>query len=209
MKSSIRILIVDDHAMVRFALSEAIQRNPGMSLVGEAENGDEAVSLYRNLRPDVVIMDYKLPDRNGDQVTAEIRADFPDARVILLSIFENSESIWRATEAGASGFVSKAAKVAEVMSAIREVAVGKPYFSEGLAEKLVERRKQVNLSSRELAVLELVVAGYSNKEIVAALNMSTSAVKHHLQSIFTKLGVQDRTQATTVAFQRGIVHLEG
>ena len=209
MKSPIRILIVDDHAMVRFALSEAIQRNPDMSLAGEAENGDEAVALYRNLRPDVVIMDFKLPDRNGDEVTAEIRADFPDARVILLSIFENSESIWRATEAGASGYVSKAAKVAEVISAIREVAAGKPYFSQGIAEKLAERRQQENLNSRELAVLQLVAAGYSNKEIVAALHMSTSAVKHHLQGIFTKLGVQDRTQATTVAFQRGIVHLDG
>ena len=154
MKSPIRILIVDDHAMVRFALSESIQRNPDMSLVGEAENGDEAVSLYRNLRPDVVIMDFKLPDRNGDEVIAAIRADFPDARVILLSIFEKSESIWRATEAGASGYVSKAAKVAEVINAIREVAVGKPYFSEGLAEKLAERRQQENLNSRELAVLE-------------------------------------------------------
>jgi DNA-binding NarL/FixJ family response regulator len=208
MKSSIRILIVDDHAMVRFALSEAIQRNPDMTLVGEAENGDEAVSLYRNLRPDVVIMDFKLPDRNGDTVISEIRADFPDARVILLSIFENSESIWRATEAGASGYVSKAAKVAEVISAIRDVAVGKAYFSEGLAEKLALRQQQESLSSRELAVLELVVAGHSNKEIVIALNVSPSSVKHHLQSVFSKLGVQDRTQATTVALQRGIVHLD-
>ena len=208
MKSSIRILIVDDHAMVRFALSEAIQRNPDMSLVGEAENGVEAVSLYRNLRPDVVIMDFKLPDRNGDAVISEIRADFPDARVILLSIFENSESIWRATEAGASGYVSKAAKVAEVMSAIRDVAVGKAYFSQGLAEKLAQRRQQESLSSRELAVLELVAAGHSNKEIVIALNVSPSTVKHHLQSVFSKLGVQDRTQATTVALQRGIVHLD-
>jgi DNA-binding NarL/FixJ family response regulator len=194
--------------MVRFALSESIQRNPDMTLVGEAENGDEAVSLYRNLRPDVVIMDFKLPDRNGDAVISEIRADFPDARVILLSIFENSESIWRATEAGASGYVSKAAKVAEVMSAIRDVAVGKPYFSEGIAEKLARRRQQESLSSRELAVLELVAAGHSNKEIVTALDVSPSTVKHHLQNVFSKLGVQDRTQATTVALQRGIVHLD-
>ena len=153
-------------------------------------------------------MDFKLPDRNGDEVIAGIRADFPDARVILLSVFENSESIWRATEAGASGYVSKAAKVAEVMSAVRDVAGGKPYFSEGLAEKLAQRRQQENLSSRELAVLELVASGHSNKEIVIALNVSPSTVKHHLQSIFSKLGVQDRTQATTVAFQRGIVHLD-
>lgn len=168
MKSPIRILIVDDHAMTRFALSKAIQRNPDMRLVGEAKNGDEAVALNRNLRPDVVIMDFKLPDRNGDEIIAEILADFPDARMILLSIFENSESIWRSTEAGVSGYVSKAAKMAEVISAIREVAAGEAYFSQGIAEKLAERRQQENLNSRELAVLELVAVGYSNKEIVAA-----------------------------------------
>jgi len=208
MKSPTRVMIVDDHAMVRFALSEAIQRHSDMTLVGEAENGHKAVSLYRKLLPDVVTMDFKLPDRDGDEVIAEILAEFPDARIVLLSIFENSESVWRATEAGALGYVTKAAKVAEVIKAIRNVAVGKPYFSEGLAEKLEQRRQQQNLSARELAVLELVSAGHSNKEIVAALNLSASTVKFHLQNIFTKLGVQDRTQATAVAFQRGIVRLD-
>ena len=149
MKSPIRILIVDDHAMVRFALSESIQRNSDMSLVGEAENGDEAVSLYRNLRPDVVTMDFKLPDRDGDQIITEIRAEFPDAKVVLLSISENPESIWRATEAGALGYVSKAAEIEEVVTAIRHVACGKPFYSAGLAEKLDARRNQESLSHRE------------------------------------------------------------
>jgi DNA-binding NarL/FixJ family response regulator len=208
MKPPIRILIVDDHAMVRFALTEAIQRHSDLTLVGEAQNGRSAVALYRKLRPDVVTMDFKLPDQDGDQVVAEIRAEFPEARVVLLSIFENSESIWRATQAGVLGYVSKAAKVAEVIQAIRSIAVGKTYFSSGLEEKLAARQRQENLTPRELAVLELVAEGHSNKEIAAALNLSLSTVKLHLQNIFSKLGAQDRTQATAAAFQRGIVRLK-
>jgi DNA-binding NarL/FixJ family response regulator len=208
MKPPIRILIVDDHAMVRFALTEAIQRHSDLTLVGEAQNGRSAVALYRKLRPDVVTMDFKLPDQDGDQVVAEIRAEFPEARVVLLSIFENSESIWRATQAGVLGYVSKAAKVAEVIQAIRSIAVGKTYFSSGLEEKLAARQRQESLTPRELAVLELVAVGHSNKEIAAALNLSLSTVKLHLQNIFSKLGAQDRTQATAAAFQRGIVRLK-
>lgn len=208
MKPPIRILIVDDHAMVRFALTEAIQRHSDLTLVGEAQNGRSAVALYRKLRPDVVTMDFKLPDQDGDQVVAEIRAEFPEARVVLLSIFENSENIWRATQAGVLGYVSKAAKVAEVIQAIRSIAVGKTYFSSGLEEKLAARQRQESLTPRELAVLELVAAGHSNKEIAAALNLSLSTVKLHLQNIFSKLGAQDRTQATAAAFQRGIVRLK-
>jgi DNA-binding NarL/FixJ family response regulator len=208
MKPPIRILIVDDHAMVRFALTEAIQRHSDLTLVGEAQNGRSAVALYRKLRPDVVTMDFKLPDQDGDKVVAEIRAEFPEARVVLLSIFENSESIWRATQAGVLGYVSKAAKVAEVIQAIRSIAVGKTYFSSGLEEKLAARQRQESLTPRELAVLELVAVGHSNKEIAAALNLSLSTVKLHLQNIFSKLGAQDRTQATAAAFQRGIVRLK-
>lgn len=208
MKPPIRILIVDDHAMVRFALSQAIQRQADMTLVGEAENGIEAMNLYRKLLPDVVTMDFKLPDLDGNEVIAGIRTNFPDARVVLLSIFENAESILRATEAGALGYVSKAAKVSEVIQAIRSIATGKSYFSEGLEEKLAARREQENLTPRELEVLQLVATGHSNKEIVASLHISLSTVKLHLQNIFSKLGTQDRTQTTAVAFQRGIVRLE-
>ena len=207
MKPPIRILIVDDHAMVRFAISQAIQRHSDMTLVGEAENGKNAVALYRKLLPDVVTMDFKLPDRDGDEVIAEIRAEFPEARIVLISIFENAESIFRATKAGAIAYVSKAAKVSEIIQAIRRVAIGKPYFSEGLEEKLANRHAQENLTPRELEVLKLVASGLSNKEIVAALHISLSSVKLHLQNIFSKLGVQDRTQATAAALQRGIVRL--
>jgi len=208
MNRPIRILIVDDHAMVRLALSQAIERNSDLSLVGEAANGDRAVSLYRDLRPDVVTMDFNLPDRDGDQIVSEIRAEFPDAKVVLLSIFENPETIWRATEAGALGYVSKAAEIEEVVTAIRQVASGMPHYSAGLAEKLAQRRKQENFSPRENDVLELLVAGRSNKEIVTDLQVSISTVKHHLERIFVKLGVSDRTQAATAAVQRGLIRLD-
>ncbi len=207
MNHPIRILIVDDHAMVRLALSQAIERNSDLILVGEAANGDQAVSLYRNLCPDVVTMDFSLPDGEGDEVITKIRAEFPDARVVLLSIFENPETIWRATEAGALGYVSKAAEIEEVVAAIRQVAAGTPYFSKGLAEKLAKRRNQEHLTPRETDVLELLVAGRSNKEIASDLELSISTVKHHLESIFVKLGANDRTQAATAAMQRGLIRL--
>jgi DNA-binding NarL/FixJ family response regulator len=202
-----RILIVDDHAMVRLALAEAIERHDDLQLVGEAENGAKALDLCRTLRPDVVTMDYRLPDRDGDEVIAAITAEFPDARILLLSIFETEECVYRATEAGALGYVSKAAEIDEMIAGIRAVAGGEAYFSEGLAEKLDERRAREGLSPRELEVLHHLVTGLSNKEIAATLHMAASTVKHHLERIFTKLDAKDRTQAVTVAVQRGIVRI--
>lgn len=204
----LRVLIVDDHSMVRLALAQAIQQQPDLTLVGEAENGARALELYRQLRPDLVTMDYKLPDCTGDEATAALRAEFPDARIVLLSILETQESIWRATEAGALGYVSKSVEIDEVIAALRAVAAGENYYSHGLADKLAARRSSEGLSPRELEVLTQIVAGASNKEIMAALHMSQSTVKHHLERIFAKLGVNDRTQAVTAAVQRGIVLLD-
>ncbi len=203
-----RILIVDDHAMVRLALAEALQQHDDLELVGEADNGDKAIQLYRELQPDVVTMDYKMPGQTGDEVISNIRDEFPEARILLLSIYEAEESIWLATQAGALGCVSKAVEIDEMIAAIRTVARGEPYYSEGLEEKLAERRSREGLSPRELEVLEKMVAGFSNREIEGLLHMSRSTVKHHLEHIFTKLGVSSRTQAATVAVQRGVVRLE-
>lgn len=203
-----RILIVDDHAMVRLALAEAITQQDDLELVGEAENGERAIALYRNLQPDVVTMDYQMPGLNGAETITEILSEFPEARVVLLSIYETSESLWRATEAGALGCVSKGVDIDEIITAIRAVASGAPYYSEGLEKKLDERRGQEALSPRETEVLAQIVSGYSNKEIVANLGISISTVKHHIESIFTKLGVYDRTQAVTAAVKRGIVALD-
>ncbi|MDA7610248.1 response regulator transcription factor [bacterium] len=203
-----RILIVDDHAMVRLALAEAIAQQDDLELVGEAENGARAIALYRDLQPDVVTMDYQMPGLNGAEAIGEILAEFPEARIVLLSIYETPESLWRATEAGALGCVSKGVEIDEIITAVRAVASGVSYYSEGLEKKLDERRAQEALSPRETEVLAQIVSGLSNKEIVANLGISMSTVKHHLERVFTKLGVNDRTQAATAAVKRGIIQLD-
>ncbi|MDB4669450.1 response regulator transcription factor [bacterium] len=203
-----RVLIVDDHAMVRLALAEALAQQDDLELVGEAENGARAIALYRELQPDVVTMDYQMPGLNGAEAIGEILAEFPEARIVLLSIYETPESLWRATEAGALGCVSKGVEVDEIITAVRAVASGVSYYSEGLEKKLDERRAQEALSPRETEILAQIVSGYSNKEIVANLGISTSTVKHHIQRVFTKLGVNDRTQAATAAVKRGIIQLD-
>ena len=207
-QSAIRILIVDDHAILRFALAEAFERREGLELIGEAENGDQALELYRKFEPDVVTMDYILPGKKGNEVIAAIRDEFPEARIVLLSISETEENLWRAVEAGALGCVSKGAEIDEIVTAVRSVARGNPFYSEGLEEKLAERRARNTLSPRQVEVVGLLVKGHSNKEIEAALELSPSTVKHHLTHVFSKLGVNDRTHAATVAVQRGIVELD-
>jgi DNA-binding NarL/FixJ family response regulator len=208
MKQPIRILIVDDHAMVRHGLAQTIGCCPDLILTGQACNGTQALELYRQQQPDVVTMDYNLPGQNGIECTAAIRAEFPTARIVLLSVHEGDEDIWRATQAGALGYVSKTVEVAEVIAAIRHVAQGQQYFSAGLAEKIADRHPANTLTTKEFQVLRQVIAGRSNKEIVDNLRMSPTTVKRRLERIFDKLQVTDRTQATTVAIQRGIVHLD-
>ena len=141
------------------------------------------------------------------ETTAKLCARFPQARVILLSIYEGSEDVWRATQSGALGYISKAVDIGEVIKAIRCVAAGDPYFSEGLHEKLVQRTEESSFTARELEVLRQVVLGRSNKEIAALLDVTNSTIKRHMESIFLKLGVVDRTQATSTALKRGIIHL--
>jgi DNA-binding NarL/FixJ family response regulator len=208
MKAKIRILIVDDHAMVRMGLGQAIQLERDMCVAGEAANGVQALELYRHLLPDVVTMDYRLPGHDGVAVTTALRKEFPDARVLLLSVYENQECVWRAVQAGVIGYCSKTAETSEVISAIRQVAIGQASFSHGLAEKLNLRKSSESLTIREQQVLQQVVAGLCNKEIMESLNMSQSTVKRHLERIFAKLHVNDRSQAIAVSIQRGLVQLD-
>ena len=158
MKRKIRILIVDDHAMVRFALAEAIAGEADLTLVAEAANGTEALALYRKHQPDVVTMDFQLPGADGAESTAKLRAEFPDARVMLLSVFEGEEDIWRAVQAGALGYVPKSAEIAEVLEGIRELAAGREYFPAAITARLTARRARGTLTPRELQVLREIVA---------------------------------------------------
>ena len=208
MKRKIRVMIVDDHAMMRLGLAEAIAGERDLALAAEATNGAQAIEQYHKHQPDVVTMDFQLPGADGAESTAQLRATFPDVRVVILSVFEGEEDIWRAVEAGAMGYVSKSAEVEEVLEAIRSVFAGETYFPAPIATKLAARRKHDTLTARELQVLRHIVAGLSNKEIAATLRMSEATVKLHISNMLAKLQVADRTQAAIVAVRRGIVHLD-
>lgn len=203
-----KIMVVDDNSLLRLGLTEAIGGEGDLVAVGEAENGLEALELYRKLQPDVVTMDYQMPGENGIEATRKIVAEFPDARILLLSVFEGEEDIWNAVQAGARGYLNKSGDIEEVLDAIREVAEGGNYFPAAIAQKLASRGERASLTARELEVLGLIVGGNSNKEIMAELDISEGTVKLHVSHILEKLGAADRTQAAIMAVKQGIVHLE-
>ncbi len=207
MKRKIRVLIVDDHAMMRLGLAEAIAGERDMTLVAEAGNGAQALDAYRQHRPDIVTMDFQMPGEDGAQTITRLRAEFPDARIVVLSVFEGEEDISRAVQAGASGYVLKSAEVEDILEAIRHVIAGDTYFPPAIAAKLAARSARHTLTPREHQVLRHIVAGLSNKEIAPALHMSEATVKLHISNTLAKLGVADRTQAAIVAVQRGLIHL--
>lgn len=208
MKKKIRVLIVDDHAMVRLGLAEAISGERDLTLVGEAANGTQAIEQFRKLQPDVVTMDFQMPGMDGAQTTAALRQEFPEARVVILSMFEGEEDIWRAVKSGASAYVLKSADVDDVLEAVRHVQAGDTYFPAAIATKLAARETRGTLTPRELQVLQHIVGGLSNKEIAAALKMSEATVKLHISNTLAKLPAADRTQAAIIAVQRGIVRLD-
>lgn len=205
---TIQIMIVDDHAIVRQGLAALLKTVPGFAVVAEGADGEEAVALYRQHRPDVALMDLRLPKMNGVDAIARIRTEFPGARVIVLTTFDGDEDIYRAMQAGAKGYLLKGMDLAELTDAVRTVHAGKSRIPSRVAEKLAERMSGATLTARELEVLHLIVAGKSNKEIGNALFISEATVKTHVNSLLSKMGVEDRTQAATSALQRGIVHLD-
>jgi DNA-binding NarL/FixJ family response regulator len=204
----IRLLIVDDHFVVRIGLTSALNLEADLQVVAEARNGKEAVSLYEKHLPDVVLMDYQLPELNGAQATAAIRARHPDARIIILSVYKGEEDVHRAVEAGASGYLPKSTEPHELIDAIRAIRNGEQYFPPAMAAALAQRQARGKLSEREKEVLVMIVRGRSNKEIAAELGISENTVKVHTTRVFEKLNVADRLEAATAAIQRGIVHLQ-
>ena len=208
MDELIRILVVDDHHIVRQGLVALIGTLPDMKVVAQASDGTEAVAHYREHRPDITLMDLRLPKKNGVDAIAEIREEFPAARIIVLTTFDGDEDIYRALQAGAKGYLLKGMNDDELTEAIRTVHGGKSRIPAVVAERLAERMGGPSLTARELDVLKCIVGGRSNKEIAGDLFISEATVKTHINSILSKLGVSDRTQAATTALQRGIVHLE-
>ena len=203
----IRILIVDDHSVVREGLASVIGRNADMTVVAEASNGREAVDLWKKHRPDVTLLDLRMPELDGVDAIKAIRADDENARIIVLTTFDGDEYIYRAIRAGAKGYLLKDVPREALMDCVRRVHAGQTCVPVHLAAKLAERVSGEALSTREIEVLQRIAAGKSNKEIGAELFISEGTVKAHVKGIFTKLGVVSRTAAIATAQRRGIIQL--
>src|SRR5262249_8881535 len=204
----IRILVVDDHFMVRMGLSSSLNVEPDIAVVAEAGSGEAALELYRKYHPSLVIMDLRLPGMSGADCTATLIREFPDARILILSTHSSEEEIYRAMQAGACGYIVKSILREELLRAVREVHRGHQYLDPVVASHLAERRSHRPLSSREVEVLRLVAKGFGNKEIASALDIAEVTVKLHVSHMLEKLAVKDLTQAATVALQRGIISLD-
>ncbi|HEY9627578.1 MAG TPA: response regulator transcription factor [Coleofasciculaceae cyanobacterium] len=206
---SIRILVAEDHILVRDGLVSILNLQADMTVVAEATNGEQAVDLYRHHQPDVTLMDLQMPKLAGADAIAQIRTEFPNARMIVLTTYDGDADIYRGLRAGARGYLLKDATSQEFLTAIRAVHQGQRQIAPRVALKLAERVEGPDdLTERELSVLRLLMQGNSNQEIGTTLKISEGTVKYHINHILQKLRVRDRTQAVLSALKRGLVHLE-
>jgi DNA-binding NarL/FixJ family response regulator len=206
-ETAVRILVVDDHFIVRMGLIALINTEPDLKVIGETDDGDQAIELFEKLKPDLLLMDVRMPRRSGTDATRHIRQAAPQARVLMLSAFDGDADIHAALEAGAHGYVLKSATGEELIPAIRAVAAGKRWIPREVASRLKTRNAYEELTAREIDVLNQLARGLANKEIADALKISEYTTKDHLKSILAKLRVADRTQAVTAALSRGIIKL--
>lgn len=212
---TIKVLIVDDHTVVRDGLTTILEREKDFTVVGEAKNGLEAVDRARELRPDVILMDLRMPELDGVEAMRHIAAENSEVKFIVLTTYDSDEYIFHAIEAGAKGYLLKDASRDDLFNAVRAVHRGESLIQPGVAAKVLDRFAQLSrqttgaevLSEREMEVLQLMAEGAANKEIAASLSLSESTVKTHIANIFGKLGVNDRTKAVTEALQKGILKL--
>ena len=212
---AIKVLIVDDHTVVRDGLTTMLGRQKDFSVVGEAKNGLEAVERAREVQPNVILMDLRMPELDGVEAMRRIRAEDPDINFIVLTTYDSDEYIFHAIEAGAKGYLLKDASREELFQAVRAVHRGESLIEPGVASRVLDRFAQLSrqatetkvLSEREVEVLRLMAKGAPNKEIAASLSISESTVKTHVANTFHKLDVNDRTGAVTQAMQRGIIKL--
>ena len=198
---------MDDHPLLREGIAAIITSQPDMVLVSQAANGAEAIQQYREHRPDVTLMDLRLPDLNGIDVMIAIRGEFPEARIIMLTTFEGDVEIQRALEAGARGYLLKNMPPSELAQVIRQVHAGKKRIPPEIAAQLAEHMSDDNLTAREVEVLQQIAGGNRNRDIGDLLHISEETVKVHIKHIMDKLGAKDRTQAIAIAVRRGIIHL--
>jgi DNA-binding NarL/FixJ family response regulator len=203
----IRVLSVDDHPLVREGVGAIINAQPDMSLAGTASNAKEASEAFRALRPDITLMDLRLPDSSGLDATIAIRSEFPDARIIVLTTVEGDVDVQRVMKAGARGYLLKSLPPQQMLDAIRQVHAGKKYISADVADSLAERLGDGTLSEREAEVLSQVAEGHRNRDIGAKLFIAEETVKAHMKHIMNKLNAKDRTECVAIAVRRGIIQL--
>ena len=203
----VRVLCVDDHPLLREGLAAVITSDPGIELVAQAATGREGLELFRRHRPDVTLMDLRLPDIGGIDTLMAIRAEFPDARVVMLTTFDGDVEIQRALAAGARGYVLKTLPPRELIAVIKDVKAGRRRIAVDVAEKLAQHMGDELLTPRELDVLRLVAEGNRNREVGTHLNITEETVKVHLKHVMEKLGARDRTEAVTIAVRRGVIEI--
>lgn len=206
--SKIRVLLVDDHFVVRTGLSSSLGLETDVEIVGAASTVDEALVACRQLAPDVVVMDWRMPGRNGVAGTAAVRDLLPNVRVVMFSAFDGEEDIYSAVQAGASAYLTKSANRTELLQAIRAVHAGGSYYPPDVASKLATRIQRQEITPREREALLMILRGLSNKEIASELGVAEATVKLHIAHLMTKLGARDRTHAASLALRKGIVHLD-
>jgi len=206
--NKIRVLVIDDHPMIRAGLIATIGSEPDLEIVAAAENGREGIERFRHYLPDVALMDLKMPDIGGVEAIRAILTEFPSAKIIVLSTYEGSEDIYRAMQAGAITYLMKNTRSEKMISAIREVVAGGRPVPPEVGQKLADRIFEPALTNREIEVLQLVARGLRNKEIAAELKISEETAQSHVKNILAKLSVHDRTEAVTIAIRRGTIHID-
>jgi two-component system NarL family response regulator len=207
MPDKIRVLVADDHQVVRVGLRAMIDAEADMEVVAEAVDGPTAVSAFAAHRPDITLLDLRMPGLSGPHVITEIRKHAPDAHVIVVTTYDADEDVFRAVQAGARGYLLKDTFTEGMLEAIRNVHAGRRLIDPQVAARLMDRINEPSLTAREISVLGLVARGMTNREIGAALSMGEETVKAHLKHIFAKLDVTDRTEAALVAVQRGVIRI--
>lgn len=204
---TIRLLVADDHPIVRQGLVAILNAQPDMSVIAEANNGREVIEQFRQHQPDVAILDLQMPDVGGVEAITTIRAEFPNAAIIMFSIYETDEDIYQGLRAGAKAYLLKDTPCAEILEVIRAVSEGQRYVPADIGTKLAARMERPDLSDREFEVLSLMAKGKNNKAIAAELNITENTVKFHVANVMIKLGASDRTHAVVNALRQGIIKL--